>query len=289
MLSVALGPMALPVPPLLLLLAVWAASWTARRLAARQGDPADAATADDAGAAVVGAVVAGLVAARVAHVVANVDLYLQAPWSVIDLRDGGWHGLAGAVAGGAWLACRSWRAERMRRPLAVAAVAGACVWGVTTWAVGMGSIRSMPAIELAALDGGRRLDLHEAAAGRPTVVNLWASWCGPCRQEMPVLAAAQARHDAVSVLFVNQGEAPAAVDAYLAAQRLTLRDVLLDPASALGVAVGSRGLPTTLFYDSGGRLIDAHFGVLNAPALESRMRRLRAASVPQPPEHPVPR
>jgi hypothetical protein len=51
--------------------------------------------------------------------------------------------------------------------------------------------------------------------------------------------------------------------------------VLLDPGSALGPAVGSSGLPTTLFYDSEGRLQGSHLGVLNAAALEARLRALR--------------
>jgi hypothetical protein len=51
--------------------------------------------------------------------------------------------------------------------------------------------------------------------------------------------------------------------------------VLLDPGSRLGPAVGSRGLPTTLFYDAHGQLVDAHFGVLDAPALERCLRALR--------------
>ena len=43
----------------------------------------------------------------------------------------------------------------------------------------------------------------------------------------------------------------------------------------MGPAVGSRSLPTTLFYDAQGRLVDAHFGVLNAAALQSRLKSLR--------------
>jgi len=91
-----------------------------------------------------------------------------------------------------------------------------------------------------------------------------------------MLAAAQQRQAVVGFLFVNQGESHGAVRAYLIDQDLPLREALLDAGSKLGPAVGSRGLPTTLFYDDRGRLVDAHFGVLNAAALEARLRQLRA-------------
>jgi len=78
-------------------------------------------------------------------------------------------------------------------------------------------------------------------------------------------------------VFVNQGESDSAVRAYLADQGLPLREVLLDAGSKLGPAIGSRGLPTSLFYDARGRLPDAHFGVRNAAALQSSLRALRAA------------
>jgi hypothetical protein len=68
------------------------------------------------------------------------------------------------------------------------------------------------------------------------------------------------------------------VQAYLAHEGFALRDVWRDPTAALGPAVGSRGLPTTLFYDAQGRLVGRHFGVLNGPALELRLRELRAAA-----------
>ena len=135
----------------------------------------------------------------------------------------------------------------------------------------------MPTLVLTELDSGTQLTLPQAARGRPVVVNLWASWCGPCRQEMPLLAAAQQRESTVGFLFVNQGETDSAMRAYMTRQGLVLREVLLDAGSTLGPAVGSRGLPTTLFYDARGRLVDAHMGVLNAAALESRLRELRVA------------
>jgi thiol-disulfide isomerase/thioredoxin len=276
MLSISLGPIALPVPPVLLLLAVWVASWLASRLAARQARSADGKDlAAAAGNTIVIAAVLGLLAARLAHLGLDADLYLAAPWSAFDVRDGGWHAPTGAVAAAAWLIWRGLRAPLLRRPLAGATLAGTIVWQVATLATGARDTPPMPGLVLTELNGGALVDLRGAAAGRPVVVNLWASWCGPCRQEMPVLAAAQQREAKVGFLFVNQGESDAAVRTYLASLGLPLREVLLDAASTLGRAVGSRGLPTTLFYDARGTMIDAHFGVLNAAALESRLRTLR--------------
>lgn len=277
MLSISLGPIALPMAPVLLLLAVWIASWTATKLAARHARDADLpGNADAAGHTVFVAAGFGLLAARLAHLASNAGPYLASPASMLELSDGGWHPIAGGITGVAWLAWRGWQTPQCRRPLTVAALAGLLVWSAGSLLTGARDSAAMPTMALATLEDARLVDLRTAAAGRPVVVNLWASWCGPCRKEMPTLAAAQQREGKVGILFVNQGESEAAVRAYLSSLGLPLRDVLLDPGSKLGPAVGSRGLPTTLFYDAKGTLIDAHFGVLNAPALESRLRALRA-------------
>ena len=85
------------------------------------------------------------------------------------------------------------------------------------------------------------------------VINLWASWCPPCRREMPVLAAAQKKNTDVLFIFANQGEDGSTVQNYLTRAGLTLDNVYLDSGTNFGHEVGSTALPTTLFYDPNGR------------------------------------
>jgi len=272
MLSISLGPIAMPLAPVLLLFAVWAASWLAARLVRKGSDKAHR---DLAGLVIIHAALLGLLAARLAYLALNADAYLASPVAALDLRDGGWYAPAGLIAGLAWLAWRGIHQPLLRRPWIVSSVAGLALWFLALAASGLMGSQALPSVQLNELDGTRSVSLVQAARGRPVVVNLWASWCGPCRVEMPVLAAAQQRETAVGFLFVNQGESPAAVQTYLRDQGLPLREVLLDSGSTLGQAIGSHGLPITLFYDARGRQVDAHFGILNAPALESRLRKLR--------------
>ena len=272
MLSLSLGPIALPLAPFLLLIAIWGSSWLASRRA-RQG--ADKVSGEQAGRTVTHAALLGLVAARLAYLVWHADAYLASPWAAFDLRDGGWSAPAGLVAGVAWLAWRGSVTPWLRRPLAVSGTAGVAFWWLATLASGLAGTHSLPPVQLVRIEDARVLSLTEAARGRPVVVNLWASWCGPCRAEMPTLAAAQQREPTVAFLFVNQGESPATVQSFLQKQSFTLRDVMLDSGSSLGQAIASRGLPITLFFDAKGRQVDAHFGILNPAALESRLRQLR--------------
>ena len=274
MLSLSLGPIALPLAPFLLLIAIWGSSWLASRRA-RQG--ADKVSGEQAGRTVTHAALLGLVAARLAYLVWHADAYLASPWAAFDLRDGGWSAPAGLVAGVAWLAWRGSVTPWLRRPLAVSGTAGVAFWWLATLASGLAGTHSLPPVQLVRIEDARVLSLTEAARGRPVVVNLWASWCGPCRVEMPMLAAAQQREPTVAFLFVNQGESPATVQSFLQKQSFTLRDVMLDSGSSLGQAIASRGLPITLFFDAKGRQVDAHFGILNTAALESRLRQLRTA------------
>jgi thiol-disulfide isomerase/thioredoxin len=272
MLSFSIGPVALPVAPFLLLGATAAAAFTARRLVAGE----DAARVE---AQVWLALLAGLLAARVLHVALHADAYGVQPWLVFDLRDGGWEGGAGLAGAALWLLVQLQRRPHWRRALVGAGLAGLAVWALFSVVVfRVMGVRDpgplLPAVAVTEFPGGRATTLDRLLDGRPLVVNLWASWCGPCRAEMPMLAEAQRRETGVRFLFVNQGESAAAVQAWLQREGLALQDLWLDAASALGPAVGSQGLPTTLFLDAQGRRVDAHFGVLNDAALRVRLKAL---------------
>lgn len=216
----------------------------------------------------------GLVVARVTFVVRFWPEYRDDPLQMFDVRDGGflpWPGLLAVLVAAA---LGSWWRPLLRRPLGFGVACGVLVWVVGHLIVN-------------ALEESRRLPdvaLHDAAgnavrladfAGKPLVVNLWATWCPPCRREMPVLHEAQSRHDDVVFLFANQGEGAEVVDAYLAAEGLALRHVLLDGGQRLGHEVGSVGLPTTLFYSPDGRLIDSHLGELSHGSLARYLERFQ--------------
>lgn len=94
---------------------------------------------------------------------------------------------------------------------------------------------------------------------------------------MPVLAAAQQRDRGITFVFANQREEAAPVADYLRGGGLALDNVLLDQAGAVGRAVGSSGMPTTLFYDARGRLVDAHLGPVSAASLEAKLAHIRTA------------
>ena len=91
--------------------------------------------------------------------------------------------------------------------------------------------------------------------GRPAVVNLWATWCAPCREEMPSLARLhEAMGEEVAVVVVATGRNdPEAAEAFLAETGADALIDLRDPEGALGRGVGVRGLPTTLVLDAEGR------------------------------------
>jgi thiol-disulfide isomerase/thioredoxin len=260
-----IGPFALPYTLLLVLAAFGAATLVVKLLGREHAREVDSLLWQ--------AAIAGFVAARLAFVWQFRDSYLAAPLGILDIRDGGWTPAAGfAVA--ALLALRQWRRPLLRRPLWSALATGVVIWGVGTLALDAGTADGprLPPLALVSLEGAT-VKLSEFQ-GKPTVVNLWATWCPPCVREMPVLHQAQIDHPTVNFVFVNAGEPAQRVQGWLQGRQLPLRNVLLDPANQVAKQFKAPGFPTTLFFDASGVLVSVRVGELSTATLRARLGKL---------------
>lgn len=264
-----LGPVVFPVHALLALLGLGVANAVVAWFRRSRGI--------DAGPALWKMTVVGFAAGRLYFVLRNHDLFADSPWAALNVRDGGfvaWAGWLAALATGAFLARNS---ASMRRSLVAATLAGGAVWlGAALLNQAFAPAREqVPAIAVQRLDGSAvTLDSFR---GRPLVINLWATWCGPCRREMPALMAAQRAHPQVTFVFVNQGESIQTVRQFLAGQQLDIANVLIDPARLVGAGTRSLGYPTTLFYDAAGRLRLRHVGELSQATAREKIAGLDGA------------
>ena len=251
--SLAIGPLGLSVGQLLLLLSIVVAlivgGLIGRRRKVSVGD------------GIFNAVLLGVIGARLVFIVQYGQSY-DTFWSWLDIRDRGF-----------W---RLWRQPRERRPLGIAVISGTLTWSLTAGilALMVSQGASIPPTPLTTLEQDEvTLPTVLSEADRPMVVNLWASWCPPCRREMPIFEQAQQERNDVTFVFVNQGENLSTVNAFLQQESLTLDNVYLDRNNALGHEVGAMAMPTTLYYNTDGELIDTHFGELSRATLDRSLER----------------
>ena len=133
--------------------------------------------------------------------------------------------------------------------------------------------RDAPPIDLPALSGDGRVTL-QALRGRPVVVNLFASWCTPCRKELPAFAEISADlGDEVAFLGINHQDNRKAGQDMLAEFGVRY-PAGYDPDGKVAIDYGLLGMPSTLFIDAEGRLLDTHTGELTRQQLEDTISRL---------------
>jgi len=258
MLTFTLGTFAIALNHLLLISALALATFVGWRVAKRGGDNPES--------ALFSLFLLGMLAARVAFVTLYWSHYRADPWQIIDLRDGGFLAWPGVIVLLLAALYRGWRRPGLRRPLGFGVASGVAFWLLATLSLNIYEQGTrLPDITLRNA-AGETIQLSDYQGG-PLVINLWATWCPPCRREMPVLENAQQQRPDLTFLFVNQAESMQSVATFLETQGLSLSNVLFDRSGRLGQAVGSMALPTTLFYSPDGRLLSSHLGELSNASL----------------------
>lgn len=262
-----LGPLLLPFALVLVVGSAAAAAAVGHRLGRRTGVDVDTALWH--------VLLVGAVVARLAFVFEYRSLYFSAPLSILDIRDGGWDPTAGLV--GAWFygIYRQRKSRALARPLNRAMIVGTVLFviGSAALSLRLDTDRTLPDLSFETLDG-RTVGLAQFA-GKPTVVNLWATWCPPCAREMPMLRRAQDEQADVNFIFLNQGESRAEIERWLRQEELPLRNVLLDERRRASAAFQQKGYPTTLFFTSDGHLAAMRLGELSPATLAEKLRALK--------------
>ena len=162
--------------------------------------------------------------------------------------------------------------------LAVLAV-GAAACGPDTLNVGeVDEPDSVPPRDAYLADGG----WEEAAAwirrenadGRPVLVNILASWCAPCRDELPVLLDAYEANPDIAFLGIDHLDRREDAEAFLDEMDVTF-PTLFDIRGDVAAAVEARGMPTTVIFDTDGELVAHHSGLVTESQLEELLDRVR--------------
>ena len=132
-----------------------------------------------------------------------------------------------------------------------------------------------PPFKLRSLATGEPVSL-EQFKGHPVVLNFWASWCGPCRQEHPVLTWGSQNFGSqavfLGIIFEDTEENARAV---LQEQGASFPQ-LVDPRSRISVDYGVAGVPETYFIDANGIIMGKHVGPIDPATLANRIHELSA-------------
>jgi cytochrome c biogenesis protein CcmG/thiol:disulfide interchange protein DsbE len=126
-----------------------------------------------------------------------------------------------------------------------------------------------------AASGSQQVSLSQYQ-GRPLIVNFWASWCGPCQQETPLLAGFyKARGGRVAIVGVDSNDTTAKAIAFVRAKGVSY-PIGVDPRLVTADAYDVAAFPQTFFLDSAHRVVDRVFGPLTRVTLDKGVRLMTA-------------
>lgn len=134
-----------------------------------------------------------------------------------------------------------------------------------------GPPRPLPSERLAPVDGDAFESMLVGLRGRPVVVNLWASWCGPCRVEAPLLQRASERYRGrVVFLGVDSRDDRAAGLRFIRRYGIRYANVF-DGSGEIRQRLTLRGFPTTYIFGRDGTLLSSVVGGISEQALAARL------------------
>ncbi|MGH7761262.1 MAG: redoxin family protein [Candidatus Dormibacteraceae bacterium] len=128
-----------------------------------------------------------------------------------------------------------------------------------------------PAFSLTGTDG-RQVTLANLA-GKPAVINFWASYCPPCRAEMPLLRRLVGQRPGMQLVLVDEGDSSQAARSFLTSVGLN-QAALLDSDLSVGHAYGAIAFPTTVFVRADGTIAARHIGQLDEGVLAAELTTL---------------
>lgn len=132
----------------------------------------------------------------------------------------------------------------------------------------------LPALTLPCLTPGPAVDLS-SLGGRPVLINLWATWCGPCREEMPILQDAHTKHgNKIAFLGVDTKDNPQRAAAFLQEVGVTYPQVVDLDGRLLSEHLRVPGLPVTVVIDAKGEVVKKHVGPFTAKSLEDLLHEV---------------
>jgi len=219
--------------------------------------------------------VIGALGGRLAFAATTPSAYTSEPWTLVYFWQPGYSWWGALLAAGMF-SLVYWRKQPQLRLAGGGLLAATSLVGLLTLALlpQPGSGDQLPSLTLQNLNGEEVQLSHYQ--GQPLVVNLWATWCPPCRREMPMLESYE-DDGRVQVVLINQGESLLAVTDFLDSEELHFAALLMDPSQKAMNEYNAPGLPATLFYSAEGQLVDRHFGELSRGQIEQFIRRQAAS------------
>lgn len=169
-----------------------------------------------------------------------------------------------------------------RTVLTLGALAGAAIIGILFMGLGRDPQgiespligRAAPEFTLLEVTSGRPVSL-EQLRGKPAVINFWATWCGPCYDEHPVLVAnARSLQPQIQFLGVVFQDSETKIQQFLN-ERGSAYPTVIDQAGKTAIAYGVGGVPETFFLDARGTIVAKYSGALSSETLRENLEKIR--------------